>query len=145
MAVTSREFGGGGGRSVPGNKVAASIIWGIGCIMTYAALDQMTDWNPGALFGLTLALQIILTVGQSPVWSGRGSMISYALLVVDAVINFGGTMAILVNIDQMGSAMALTATFTGWQGIWPMWIKGVLALVAAAIVAGLPEFLWKLD
>jgi|GEM_PF-7128192 len=145
MAVGSREFGGGGGRSVPGNKVAASIIWGIGCIMTYAALDQMTDWSPGALFGLTLALQIILTVGQSPVWSGRGSMISYALLVVDAVINFGGTMAILVNVDQMGSVMALTATFADYQGAWPMWLKGIVALVAAAIVAGLPEFLWKLD
>jgi len=144
--MSTREFGGsGGGRNITGNKVAAGILWAIGCVMTYAALDQMTDWNPGTLFGLTLALQWGLTAGQSPVWRGRGDAISYTLLAVDAVINFGGTMAILVNIDQMGSVQALTATFADYQGAWPMWLKGIVALVAAAIVAGLPEFLWKLD
>ena len=35
MAVTSREFG-GAARNIPGNKTAAAVIWGIGCIMTYA-------------------------------------------------------------------------------------------------------------
>lgn len=131
--------------NVPGNKLGASIIWAIGCGMTYAALDQMTDWGPGALFGFTIALQAVLTFGQSPVWSGRGSLISYVMLGIDAVINFGGTMAVLVNLDQMGSVQALSATFADYQGDWPMWLKGIIALLAAALVAGLPEFLWKLD
>lgn len=131
--------------NVPGNKIGAGIIWTIGCIMTYAALDQMTEWGPGTLFGVSLALQAVLTFGQSPVWSGRGSIIAYAMLGIDAVINFGGTMAVLVNLDQMGSVQALTTTFADYNGAWPMWLKGIIALAAAALVAGLPEFLWKLD
>lgn len=143
MAATS--FEGRRQPNVPGNKIGAFIIWVIGCAMTYAALDQMTEWGPGSMFGFSLALQAVLTFGQSPVWSGRGSLISYAMLGIDAIINFGGTMAVLVNLDQMGSVQALTATFAEYQGDWPMWLKGIVALGAAALVAGLPEFLWKLD
>lgn len=144
MAVSSREFR-GGPRNVPGNKLAGAIIWVIGCVMTYAALDQMTAWGAGTLLVLSVLLQYVLTIGQSPVWRGRGDGISYALLVVDAVINFGGTMAVLANLDQMGSVQALGSTFAGYAGVWPTWLKGMVALVAAGLVAGLPEFLWKLD
>lgn len=147
MAVTSREIGGSafGRGQVPGNKVGAGIIWIVGCVMTYAAIDQATPWPAGWVLVAAVALQVVLTVGQSPVWAGRGSLISFTLLALDTIINFGGTMAIFANLDDVGSVQALTATFGGFSGEWPMWIKGCVALFFAAVVAGLPEFLWKLD
>jgi hypothetical protein len=143
MAVSSRELG--GAPRVPGNRAASAVIWGVGLVMTYAALDQATAWSAAAVAGVAVALQAVLTLGQSPVWRGRGGLISYALLALDTVINFGGVMAIMANIDDVGSVQALTATFGGWQGEWPAALKGALALLAAAVVAGLPEFLWKLE
>lgn len=133
------------GRQASPAKIAAGIIWVMGCIMTYAAIDQMVDWGSGAILMFALALQAVLTAGQSPVWRGRGSLISYALLLVDTIINFGGTMAVLVNVDDVGSVQALAATFAAYSGEWPLWIKGLLALGVSAMIAGLPEFLWKLD
>lgn len=131
--------------TITGNRVASAVVWGVGAAMTYAALDQMTEWGAGGVFLGAITLQGTLTWGQSPVWKGRGGAIAYALLALDAVINFGGTMAVLSNIDQMGSVQALGATFADYSGPWPMWLKGVVALVFSAIVAGLPEFLWELE
>lgn len=145
MAVVTAGSGGGAKLWDRGTKIGAVVIWLIGTVMTYAALDQMTDWEGGKTLMAAVALQVVLTVGQSPVWRGRGGVISYVMLAVDAVINFGGTMAILANIDQMGSVQAITATFLDYSGDWPGWLKGLLALVAAAFVAGLPEFLWHMD
>lgn len=131
--------------SVPGNKVGSAIIWTVGAVMTYAAFDQISGWSPGTLFIMTVVAQVILTLGQSPVWRGRGNLMSYTCLVVDAVINFGGVMAFMVNVDQMGSVQSLGATFFGWAGELPLPLKGGLALFFAAVIAGLPEFLWRLD
>jgi hypothetical protein len=130
-------------RSLPGGKIAGSLVWLLGVGMTAAAVDQITDWDPGVSIAFAVGLQIALTIGQSPVWTGRGDVFSYAALIIDAIINFGGVLAVLVNIDQMGSIQAITATFLGYVGPWPNWIKGILALVVSALIAGLPEYLWK--
>ena len=137
--------GEGRGLNIPANKIAAGIIWCLGLIMTTAAMGQMMPWQNGLiLFGLAVGLQITLTVGQAPVWEGRGSLFAYALLGIDTVVNFGGTMAVLVNVDQVGSVQALQATFLGGAGAWPMWAKGGLSLVVSAGIAGLPEYFWNL-
>lgn len=137
--------GEGRGLNLPANRVAAGIIWCLGLVMTTAALGQMTPLLNGLiLFGLAVGLQIALTVGQTPVWEGRGSLFAYVLLGIDTVINFGGTMAMLVNVDQVGSVQALQATFLGGAGAWPMWAKGVLALMVSAGIAGLPEYFWNI-
>src|SRR5688500_12945520 len=111
---------------VPGNKIGAAVIWLTGAYMTYAAFDQMTPWSPGSLFLMTAVTQIILTLGQSPVWRGRGGLIAYTCLLVDAVINFGGVMSFMVNVDAMGSVQSLGSTFFGWSGDLPLPMKGVL-------------------
>lgn len=134
-----------GAHSVPGNKVGASIIWAVGAVMTYAALDQISDYSPGGLFMLTIVIQIILTLAQSPVWRGRGTIIGYTCLAIDAIFNFGGTMSFMANLDQMGSVQAMASTFFSWSAELPMPLKGVIALFLSAIIAGLPEYLWKLD
>lgn len=113
--------------------------------MTYAALDQISSFTPGALFMATIIIQFVLTLGQSPVWTGRGNMLSYTCLLIDTVFNFGGCMAFMANVDQMGSVQSMGVTFFQWSGELPMPLKGVLALFIAAVIAGLPEYLWKLD
>ena len=132
-------------RDVPGNKVGAAVIWVIGAYMTYEFFGQITPLAAGQLLLLTMAVQIVLTLGQSPVWRGRGSLISYALLAVDTVINFGGVMFFMANIDQAGSVQALSGALLGSSAPWPIFAKGLLALFFSAVIAGLPEFLWKLD
>lgn len=147
MATVPQTTGGGGRQiKIPGNKVAAGLIWGLGCFMTVAALSQAAppEMSQGVIVGLALGLQVVLTLGQSPVWAGRGGLISYVLLATDAIINFGGTMAVLANIDDVGSVQAMSATFIGYSGEWPMVVKGVLALFVSAVIAGLPEYLWSL-
>jgi hypothetical protein len=129
-------------RSLPGGKIAGGVVWFLGVGMTYAAVDQMTAWDSGATIFFAIGLQIALTLGQTPVWAGRGDVFSYAALLTDSVINFGGVFAVLVNLDQMGSLQALTS-LVGFYGPWPMWVKGVVALAVSALVAGLPEYLWK--
>lgn len=134
-----------GKRDVPGNKVGASIIWGLGTYMTYAALDQMSDQSAGTVFMLAIGLQVVLTLGQSPVWKGRGNAIGYTCLALDALFNFGGVMSFVVDFDQVGSVQALAATFFETSSAMPMPLKGLLGLFLSAIIAGLPEYLWKLD
>jgi hypothetical protein len=142
MAVTEKRVS---ARDVPGNKIGSAIIWGLGTFMTYAALDQMSDWSRGSLFMLAIGIQIVLTLGQSPIWKGRGNAIGYTCLAVDSMFNFGGVMAFMVNIDQVGSVRAMAATFFEMDSGMPMPLKGLIALFFAAIIAGLPEYLWKLD
>jgi hypothetical protein len=113
--------------------------------MTYHALDQISNYSAGALFTMTVVLQLVLTLGQSPVWAGRGGMLSYVCLFIDATFNFGGVMSFMVNVDQMGSVQAMGATFFQWGGDLPLPLKGALALFLAAVIAGLPEYLWKMD
>lgn len=128
---------------VSANKLAGFVIWAIGCWMTYAFLDQVTDWGGATSLFAAVAGQFLLTKGQSPVWRGDFSVIPVAFLAADAVINFGGCMAVLANIDQAGSVKALAATFVAYEGTWPMPVKGVLALFVASIVAGTPEYFWN--
>lgn len=146
MAATQFDAPRGGSKAnLSPTKISAGVIWTIGLIMTFAALDQAVEWNGAQVLGASILIQIALTFGQSPVWRGRGDIFSYTLLITDAVINFGGTMAIMVNIDDVGSVQAISATFANYNGEWPIWIKGLIALVAAAFVAGLPEYLWKVS
>lgn len=136
---------GGRVRDVPGNKVGAAIIWITGAYMTREFLGQITPLESGALLLWAFVIQVVLTLGQSPVWRGRGDAISYTCLIADAVINFGGVMFFMANIDDSGSVQALSGAFFGSSGEWPLFVKGLLALFFAAIIAGLPEYLWKLD
>jgi hypothetical protein len=135
---------GGKGVSFSAPKAAALVIWILGLGMTYAAINQMTTMNSFMAALLAVSVQLALTVGQGPVWAGRGGVFAYSLLVIDAIINFGGVMAIFVNVDQVGSVQALQATFIGTSSMWPMWVKGIVALVISAGVAGLPEYFWSL-
>jgi len=135
----------GARRNIPGNRIAAGAIWATGAVLTYAALGQISEFSPAQLFLVTLVLQFVLTKAQSPVWHGRGNLIGYTCLFVDTVFNFGGVMAFVANLDQMGSVQALGATFFSSSAAMPMPIKGVLALFFAAVIAGLPEYLWELD
>ena len=130
-------------REIPGRKVAAVVVWLLGCFMTAVVITELTEVQGFGAFAAGAALQLVLTFTQSRVWSGRGDIIAYAALAVDAAINFGGVMSVIVNIDRVGSVQALTATMVGYSGAWPMWAKGLLALIIAALIAGLPEKLWK--
>jgi len=133
----------GAARNMPGGKIAAGLIWFVGLSMTAVAVNEMSGWPAAQSFGAAIVLQVILTLTQSKVWAGRGGIFSYTALFIDAVINFGGVMALLANIDDVGSVQAMSATFAGYSGDWPMWFKGVLAFAASALIAGLPEYLWK--
>lgn len=141
MSVQSSSFT----RSVPGNRIGATAIWMVGAWMTYAALDVMSGWSGMQLLILTIILQIVFTLGQSPVWKGRGDIFGYTLLAADALFNFGGVMSFVVDIDKVGSVQAVAATFFSMDSAMPTMLKGVIALFIATIIAGLPEYLWKLD
>jgi hypothetical protein len=130
-------------RSLPGAKIAAVLVWLTGLSMTAVAVYEMTFWPQSQTFFAAIVLQLALTLIQSDVWIGRGGIFPYSALAIDTTINFGGVMALLANVDNVGSVQAITATFLGYQGDWPMIVKGALALAASALIAGLPEFLWK--
>jgi len=132
-------------RSVPGNKLGGFAIWIVGAWMTYSALDVMSGWSGMQLLLLTIILQIVFTLGQSPVWKGKGGIFGYALLAADTLFNFGGVMSFVVSIDQVGSVQAMAATFFSMDSAMPVVLKGFIALFISAIIAGLPEYLWKLD
>jgi len=133
-----------GRRDLPGFRIGAAVVWLIGAVMTYNFFAQTSDLGTGWLLLLTIGVQIVLTLAQSPVWHGRGSLISYTAIAVDALINFGGVMYFVANIDQAGSTQALMSVF-GVSGGWPMPLKAVLAAFLSAVVAGLPEYLWRLN
>lgn len=141
-AMTAQSGGGSGVRSVSGAKVASAAIWVIGCYMTHEFFTQM---NFGGQYRLALVIiiQLILTAGQSPVWYGRGSVISVALLVADALINFGGCLAFTSQLDQTGSIQAFQQSFVGRSGDIPGLVEAIVAACIAALVAGLPEYLWR--
>jgi hypothetical protein len=141
MAVVSREISGGG--TLPGYRIIAGVIWATGLFMTYNFLDQITELGAGQTVIAAVVCQVILTWGQSPVWNGRGGLIGWVALSLDALINFGGIMFFVANIDQAGSVIALAGSFGADGGDWPMWVKAIIALVLSAIVAGLPEYFWK--
>lgn len=143
--MTVSETARGARRDVPGNKLGGFAIWIVGAWMTYAALDVMSGWSGLQLLLLTIVLQIVFTLGQSPVWKGRGSVFGYALLAADTLFNFGGVMAFIVDIDKVGSVQAMAATFLQMDSTMPLLLKGVIALFISALIAGLPEYLWKLD
>lgn len=132
-------------RSVPGNKLGATAIWGVGAWMTYAALDVMSGWSGMQLLLLTIILQVVFTLGQSPVWKGKGDVFGFTLLAADALFNFGGVMSFVIDLDKVGSVQAVAATFFSMDSAMPMLLKGVIALFISAVIAGLPEYLWKLD
>jgi hypothetical protein len=139
MAVVSREIG---GATLPGYRIIAGVIWATGLFMTFNFFDQITELGVGQTLLAAMVCQVILTWGQSPVWSGRGGLIGWVALSLDALINFGGIMFFVANIDQAGSVIALAGSF-GVSGEWPMLVKAIIALVLSAIVAGLPEYFWK--
>jgi hypothetical protein len=129
-------------KDFPGRRIAAAVVWLLGAYMTAVVMTELTGASGFTAIVAGAALQLVLTFTQSRVWVGKGDMIAYAALAVDAIINFGGVMAVMVNIDRVGSVQALTATI-GYNGAWPMWAKGIMALGVAALIAGLPEKLWK--
>lgn len=151
MAAMGREMS--GGVALPGYRPIAVLMWGTGLYMTYQFLYQIVGAGLGMgwTFITSLILQIILTYGQSPVWNGRFGAIGVTCLLVDALINFGGVMFFIANIDRAGSVVALVGSFGvqvsnvgGAASLdWPMGVKAIIALVFAAMIAGLPEFFWK--
>ena len=140
--MTTTSATSGGVRTISGSKLTSVMIWGVGCYMTHAFFTQMNFGGDYRLF-LAVVIQVVLSIGQSPVWSGRGNILSWALLIADAVINFGGCMSFSAGLDKTGSVQALLGSFAGWTGDIPTFIEAFLALFIAAIVAGLPEYLWK--
>ena len=138
------ERAAGAARAIPGKKIAAAIIWFIGLSMTAVVVTELAPGVSSATaFGAGVALQLVLTLVQSRVWAGRGDLFGYVALFIDALINFGGVMAIMVNVDRVGSVQAFTASTIGYAGAWPDPLKALLALAVACAIAGLPERLWK--
>jgi hypothetical protein len=130
-------------KDFPGRRIAATVVWLLGAYMTAVVITEMTGASGFAVIMGGAAFQLVLTFTQSRVWVGKGDLISYTALLIDAIVNFGGVFSIVVNIDKVGSVQALTITITGYSGDWPMWAKALVALGISAIIAGLPEKLWK--
>ena len=128
--------------SVPGHKIVSVLVWALGCFMTHQFFLQIR-FGGEFTFLLAVVVQLVLTVAQGPVWAGRGNIISYTALALDALINFGGVLAFVSNIDQSGSFQAFTGSLIGWTGNLPFWFEGLAACFLSAIVAGAPEALWK--
>ena len=138
------ERAAGAARSLPGKKIAAAIIWFVGLGMTAVVVGELApDVSAAMAFGAAVVMQLLLTLVQSRVWAGRGDLFGYVALFVDSLINFGGVMAVMTNIDNVGSVQAFTASTVGYAGDWPDPLKALLALAASAAIAGLPERLWK--
>jgi hypothetical protein len=97
-------------KDLPGRRIAAAVVWLLGCYMTAVVITELTGASGFTAIAGGAALQLVLTFTQSRVWIGKGDAIAYAALAVDAIINFGGVMAVMVNIDRVGSVQALSAT-----------------------------------
>ena len=123
-------------------KIAALLVWGIGAFMTTNLLWQLGVEQTTASFFYAGLLQLILTLAESAIWQRRGAtIIEWSALALDVFANFGGLWHFVVNIDKVGSWNALEAAFQ--TDLSPSTIgKGLLCLLAAVIVAGLPERLW---
>ena len=127
---------------ISGGKIAAFVIWCLGVYMTNKFFEQMGFGGEYRVF-LALAIQVVLTMGQGPVWAGRGNILSYSLLFFDALINFGGCLAFSTGLDRAGSVQAFTGSFFSWNGDFPVLFEAIVALFIASLIAGLPEYLWK--
>ena len=138
MAATTMSRG----PSVPGNRIVSVLVWGLGCYMTHQFFVQIR-FGGEFTFLLAVIVQLVLTVAQGPVWAGRGNIVSYTALALDALVNFGGVLSFVANVDQSGSFQAFTGSLIGWTGNLPFWFEGLAACFLSAIVAGAPEALWK--
>jgi hypothetical protein len=133
-------------------KIVAIVVWLFGTIMTFNFMNQTTSgsWEFIQLAAISFGIQLVLTLGQSPIWTGSTktwqiSAMSLFCLVSDVLINFGGALSVMAQVDASGSIQAFSSTFFGTSADFPMWVKGMLALIVSIAIAGLPEYLWRLD
>jgi hypothetical protein len=125
--------------------LAGVLLWLVEVYMAYNFVTPLMPSSSGFFVALmAFIIQIALTAGQMPVFEGRGGMLSYVCLFIGAVINFGGVMSLMVNIDQVGSVQALQASFGGTPGPWPIQAKAFMGLVFSAILCPTPEYLISL-
>jgi len=135
-------------------KLMAIVVWLFGAMLTYVFLGEaagdMLDFVP--LVALSLGTQIVLTLGQSPIWVSRAGkntpqivFMSTFCLVLDVIINFGGAIDVTSKLQVVDSVRDIFATFFGTTPSWPTWVSGIIALIVSAAIAGLPEYLYNLD
>lgn len=140
MAVRTREaktFGVSG----MGSKAVALLAWSVGVWTTYLFLKVLTEGAEWTLWG-ALVLQLILTVGESPLWRGKGRWWHFVVLLFDATTNVGGFYVYVMRLDKTDSWDAFNAGLGTVGGLHPL--AGLLvSLVLGVLTAAAPEFLWR--
>lgn len=135
-------------------RIMAIVVWLFGATLTYSFLDQATSDQLELipLIALSLGTQIVLTLGQSPIWTSRNGkptpqfiFMSMFCLITDVIINFGGAIDVAAQLDMVNSVQDISATFFGATPSWPTWVSGIIALIISIAIAGLPEYLYNLN
>lgn len=125
------------------NKIVAVLIW-IGAVYTTGLCLQTLNPNLAGseLWLWAAAVQAVLTVLESPFWSGQRKDVNGVAVLIDTGINAGGLWPLLRNLDQTPTWGMIT-DMTGYAAYVSPYIAFVLALGLGFILAKAPESAWK--
>lgn len=134
------------------NRIAAVIAWLLSVCFT--ALFVMSAGELGYLTGIFAALivQIILTIGERPIWwfvfrserKAKIAVMGIVLLLVDGALNGAGIYPGIAAMAKTGLGFMLIDAFSLSATVEKP-IALVLALVIGTVLGGLPEYLWEME
>lgn len=125
-----------------GNRIAAIIVWFVGVWTTGMALQEM-GIPADEVFLKAGALQLILTIGQRPLWRhSRFAFVGIVFVGVDVFFNFGGIWPFAQNIDKTTAWAAFVAAFYGTQVTALAWARAGFGLIVSLAIAAGVEWLW---
>jgi hypothetical protein len=128
--------------TLPYYKVAAVLVWFGAVYTTYLMIASLQPGTPLAIIlPVAFGMQFVFTMAEKPIMTGRAGIFTYAVFLLDALINAGGMYPALANIGRTPTAQMLASA--GTPSDVGAWASVLLAIAMGCIIAVAPEALWK--
>ena len=128
--------------TLPYYKLAGVLVWFGAVYTTWLMISSLQPGTPLVIaLPVALGVQFVFTMAEKPIMNGRAGIFTYAVFLLDALINAGGLYPALANVGKTPTAQMIASAGTP-ADVGPL--AGILlALVIGAIIAVAPEALWK--
>jgi hypothetical protein len=124
-----------------GRKVAAAIAQ-IGSFTTtwlFIGAIGMDGWK---CFGISLAVEVILTIAKGSILSGKSDILGGAAILIDTLLNAGGLWPYVQRIDHTPTWKMFTES-VGLDGTLRQLPALGFALVIGLLLSASPHLLWR--
>lgn len=149
-------------KNVPPNRAAAVMAWLFSAFTTSALIESVRNYAYGipsvpsdsvlswfvnlALGGYLMAavaVQLLLTLAESPIWKGqKGTIVSWTFLIIDTLVNAAAIFPFVRVLDKTPVWYMIVTSFESDATYHPL-AALVLTLFLGAVMAGAPEKLWS--